>query len=522
MMQPPAVDPLNPFNLAPIEQPRIEKAKTKAASILSQEGQASKPSSFKLPPRLHLISDTSMNMFLDHEKCRLPCFMLTQYPNPDFIGRSDVLEMIDSHLLSKDETQSGPRSPRFFALCGMGGIGKTDLAVQYAHSRRNKFSAVFWLEAGGVSQLASDFGRIATHLGLQTAEECGNLESSIEVAKAWLAQPGVSQDGTPNEWLLIFDNADNLDIITDYVPYQGNGSILVTSRDPFAKEHFFNNGTGKDLEPLSASDSATLLRKLITKTEQASSSDEESASKELATHLAGLPLAMTQMAGFIRRRHLSIREFVSIYANDARYAEIHNVSNPMQHNRYGYTLATAFSFEGLKPHALKLLQLLAFMNPDRIQEYIFINPEAKLRMGGRFWTASTFESARYELLSSSIIKRNIQKKELWIHRLVQAEIRTRMKEDERFSTFKEAISLLAGVWLTGDLCSQQVKRWAVCEELLPHIERFYQLHIEYAESWNHMEGDVEFPTLLNESAVYIPHLRLNHCSRPLTIFQVSS
>lgn len=409
---------------------------------------------------------------------------------------------MDEHLLPRGTQDWGnAQSTRLFALCGMGGIGKTDLAVEYAHSRRDKFAAIFWLEAGGVSQLASDFGRIASHLRLQTAEENKSLESSIEIAKAWLTKPRSSNDSENENWLLIFDSADNLDVITDYVPYHGNGSVLVTSRDPFAKEHFFSNGSGIDMEPLSTTDSATLLRKLITKSEQDRNMDEQTASIELANHLAGLPLAMAQMAGFIRRRNLSIREFVSLYATDARYAEIHNVGNPLQEYRYGYTLATAYNFQGLSPHATRLLQLLAFMNPDRIQEYIFLNTQTSKEKGNLYWTNSVFESARYELLASSIIKRNIHKKELWIHRVIQAEVRTRIDESHRYPTFKDAVSLLAIVWAPGDHCSQQIKRWAVCEHLLPRLERSYQLYLEYADSWDLHEVDPTFPMLLNEAAV---------------------
>lgn len=78
-------------------------------------------------------------------------------------------------------------------------------------------------------------------------------------------------------------------------------------------------------------------------------------------------------------------------------------------------LATAYNFQGLSTHATELLLLLAsFLNPDRIQEYIFVNPQAAKENGKSHWTASTFETARYELLRSSIVKRNIYRKELWI------------------------------------------------------------------------------------------------------------
>lgn len=503
-MQPPAADPLNPLNLAVIEPPKPGTASMSESVTKRCDDKLALPTSLRLPLRLHLISNISTEHLLETKTCNIPCFMLSQTRNTDFVGRGDILEQIDQHLLPRKMPDTdNMQSTRLFALCGMGGIGKTDLAVEYAYSRRRHFGAIFWLEAGVISQLASDFARIATVLGLQAPEEADSLESSIEIAKAWLTRQRAAEDGVHADWLLIFDNADNLDNIIDYVPYHGNGSVLVTSRDPFAKEHFFSNGFGVDLEPLSTVDSAILLRRLITDTEEGESSDEQDASVELASHLDGLPLAMTQMAGFIRRRHLSIREFVTLYANDARYAEIHGVCHPAQQQRYGYTLATAYNFQGLSSQATRLLQLLAFMNPDRVQEYIFVDSAASKGEPGRrhSWTASAFESARYELLACSIIKRNIHKKELWIHRLIQAEVRTMLGEECRCRVFKDAVTLLAEVWPPGDTCSQKIKRWAVCEELLPHLERSYQLYIEYSEAWEQFEVDPTLPTLLNEAAV---------------------
>jgi hypothetical protein len=194
------------------------------------------------------------------------------------------------------------------------------------------------------------------------------------------------------------------------VPYNGNGSVLITSRDPFAKTHFFSNGSGVDLEPLSIDDAATLLRKLIKRPEKALDPDEQDASIKVANQLDGLPLAMTQMAEFIRRRHLSIREFVDLYVSDARYAEVHDVGNPLQEYWYRYTLATAYNFKDLEKHATKPLQSLAFMNPDRIREDICLNPQRANGEDNDLWTASVFENARFKLLASSIIKRNLKKR----------------------------------------------------------------------------------------------------------------
>lgn len=284
--------------------------------------------------------------------------------------------------------------------------------------------------------------------------------------------------------------------------------MLVTSRDPFAKEQFFSNGSGTDLEPLSTADSATLLRKLIVRREKAEDEDERDASVELATQLDGLPLAMTQMAGFIRRRHLSMREFVSSYGNDARYAEIHGMSNPAQEHRYGYTLATTYNLHGLSPSATELLRILAFLSPDRIREDIFMSStRGSLGRGGRdptkgfVWFTPTFEEARYELLASSIITRNVHKKELRIHRVVQAEMRTSMDEELRYKTFNSAVDLISRLWPPGNLSIQANDRWVLCEDLLPHLERFRQLSVEYADAWDAFEVDVTFLHVLNEAGV---------------------
>lgn len=516
--QPLISNPLNPLNLASVKpldakdkyvsfSSRKERHRFRSPSSASTSPAESSPTQFKLPSHLRLLS-TNIDRILETRKAHLPCFMLAQYsPNPDFVGRKDAFGLIDEYLLPRESDDSrNIQNTRLFGLCGMGGIGKTDLAVQYAFSRRSKFGAVFWLEAGGVSQLASDFGRIAAQLGLESPDEVKDLGSSKEIAKAWLSKPrsnSIQADGKRenDSWLLIFDNADNLDIIADYLPWSGNGSVLITSRDPFAKTLFFNNGSGLDLEPLETTEAAMLLRKLITRTEDAQSPDEHNASISIANKLDSLPLAMTQMAGFIRRRHISIREFVDLYATDARYAEIHDVSNPLQDRRYGYTLATAYNFQDLSTHATRLLQALAFMNPDRIQEDIFLNPHRQDNDASTFWTAFAFENARFDLLGSSMIKRNIHKRELWIHRVIQAEVRARMDEGERYEAFKAAVSLLAALWPPGDLCSQASKRWALCEDLLPHLERFYQLYTEHSSTWGRCEVDPTFPILLNEAAV---------------------
>jgi hypothetical protein len=505
--EPTAPDPLNPLNLTTVE----EAKEIKALRLLSKEDRETdwqlSLSTSKFSLSSPLFTATS-DVILGTRKAQLPCYKLPQdSQNSDFVGREADLSLITSALLSGESAPpEASYGLRYFALCGMGGIGKTELAVQFALSQRDAFDAVFWLTAASHSQLAAEFGRISIQLGLQKEQEVMDLESSKELAKAWLQTPraGAIQNEITHSkpWLLVFDNVDNLDIITDYLPRRGNGAVLVTSRDPSAKTYFFSSGFGIDMDPLSTAESVTLLSRLTMQNDKVETEDEQNASEAVAKIVDGLPLAMTQMAGFIRRRHLLIREFVSLYANDARYAEIREIGNPELSYRYGYTLATAFNFQDLSHDAMELLQVLAFLSPDRISEYIFLQPSKCRTKVNHFWDSPlAYENARFELLSSSIIKRNIARKELWIHRVIQTEIRARMSVTEQYYGFMTAVSLLANIWPTGNLSSQFSQRWPRCEDLLPHLERFYQLYVEIGGEWGRFEVESILPGLFNEAGM---------------------
>lgn len=500
-------DPLNPLNLTTVEQ--LKEVKPSPQS--SKEGKKTK---WDLSHKISEISLSSPllsatnDMVLGTRKAHLPCYKLPGYSqNLDFVGREAALSSMTSTILPTEPALSeASQDLRYFALCGMGGIGKTELAIKFALSQKDAFDAVFWLTAASHSQLAAGFGRIGIELGLQREDEGMDLESSKELAKAWFQTPreGDIKNGTTQSrpWLLVFDNVDSLDIITDYLPRRGNGAVLVTSRDPSAKTYFFSHGSGIDMDPLSTAESVTLLCRLTMQSDKVETDDEQNASETVAKFVDGLPLAMTQMAGFIRRRHLLIREFVSLYANDTRYAEVREAGNPELSYRYGYTYATAFSFQDLSDDAMELLQVLAFLSPDRISEDIFLQPSKGLTQIKHFWDSPlAYANARFELISSSIIKRNIAQKELSIHRVIQTEVRARMSVTEQYYTFMTAVSLVANIWPPGNLSSQFSQRWSICESLLPHLERFHQLWDEDDKGWGRFEVESILPSLFNEAGM---------------------
>ena len=99
-------------------------------------------------------------------RAQLPCHWIQPESNPDFVGRRDVLDMLDQALLPTDNTSASQKdSLEVFALCGLGGIGKTQAGIQFATSRKEAFDAIFSINAATSSRLENDSVHVAMLLG---------------------------------------------------------------------------------------------------------------------------------------------------------------------------------------------------------------------------------------------------------------------------------------------------------------------------------------------------------------------
>ena len=427
-------------------------------------------------------------------------------------------------------SQTGPISAnseglKQFALCGMGGLGKTEIATKFAFQHKESFDAIFWIRAEGAAKMDSCFAEIAVRLGLEEKAESKNQVVSRDLVKDWLSDPWkmTSIEGRPTRtfatWLTVFDNADDVHALSEYWPNQGRGSVLITSRDPIAKAFFSTSPSGLDLAPFSAHDGRCMLRKLLRGTDQYHDHERQLAER-ITCSLGGLPLAIAQAAGIIRRQGLSLAEFIESYKDVLGHSGLHENKAPserlerLERGLYPHTVATVWAFESLRPSTKNLLSMISFLDPDAIQEMLLINVPTESDIG--YLDALPMEASMYwealtELSQASLVKHHKDAGELTIHRLVQDTFRAKMNNDERVDAFIFAVNLVCAHWprtmspptrknapvVTPRLW--MIDRWPTCEILYPHVLRLKQLYeTEMGDMWK--GSRLQFASLLKDAA----------------------
>src|SRR5258708_23170263 len=331
--------------------------------------------------------------------------------NPFFTGRGPLLERLHEQL---------PRSHsaalhQSYAVSGIGGIGKTQTAIEYAYRYRGEYTAVFWVRAASRETLVADYVALARLLSLpgQDAPEQMRIVAAV---RRWLEQ----HEG----WLLILDNADDLQLLTDFLPSEGKGHVVLTTRA---------QATGKIAESLSvekmerSEGMQLLLRQAkVLGSEEAFvdvSRSLRTSAQKLVEELDGLPLALDQAGAYIEETGCSLSEYLVLYQR-RRLALLKRGS--LISADYPHTVASTWSLsfgqvEQASPAAAELLRFCAFLHPDAIPEAIITEGAADLGPVLSLVAADPLllNEAIQVLRRYSLVKRDPEAKLLNMHLLVQ-------------------------------------------------------------------------------------------------------
>ncbi|KAK4206669.1 P-loop containing nucleoside triphosphate hydrolase protein [Rhypophila decipiens] len=235
--------------------------------------------------------------------------------NEDMVDRTHIFARLDALLPPKSDYQSA-------ALSGLGGSGKTQVALQYAYNRcRDPACSVFWVHADNETTFAQDYKSIAKRLGL----------AKLDGEKLLTAVRERIESGPP--WLLVLDNADDLALfgvglashntssgrpeeltsLYNYVPSSGTGTVLWTSRDERIVGTLVGSRRGIQVGPMSPAEAKILLG--TSRNEEVASKDAVDAEK-LLQELQWLPLAISQAGAYLRRTSTPITDYLSKLAEE--------------------------------------------------------------------------------------------------------------------------------------------------------------------------------------------------------------
>jgi len=449
---------------------------------------------------LPLVGDLA----IQRKEARLPCFSVGSHlQNDTFHERQDVLAKIDEVCLPDVlyTSSSDNKELKVFALCGIGGLGKTETAIEYAFSRRSRFDAIFWIRSDEKSKLEEDLSQIALALDLADTNEPINHFANRSIARGWLASPRKLLDASSDSisqaeatWLLILDNADDPAVLDELKPLFGSGSVLITSRNPLSKSALATNlisPVGYDLQPFTTEEATSFILKLAP--------GDSQGAKQIAERLGGIPLGLVHMAGIIRSTFVKHNEFLAWYSDELELPELHEMAVDLPRPTARGNLATIWAVEKLPQDARTFLEYLAFLDPDCIQERIFINFSGSLAlMQDLPQKKGEWLKARGGLLRASLVHHNEQEGDLRIHRLLQDVVRAKLPDERQSQILSNLIVLLNAAFPKVPLDKRATtKRWPECIAIHPHIISIMQ-YVQHKVKGGLIQVNLEMAQLLSE------------------------
>jgi hypothetical protein len=345
--------------------------------------------------------------------------------NPGFTGREQMLGTMREALTSGDRAVVQ-------ALRGMGGVGKTQLAIEYVHRHAPDYDIVWWIPAERPELIVGHFAALATALGC-TQQEVGD--------DATVRRAIVGALRGRERWLLVFDNADNPGDIARWLP-AGNGHVLITSRASGWDEV----AVPVEVDVLEREDSVTLLRRRIP---GLGGKDADL----IARTLGDLPLALAQAAAYMHQSGTSAVEYARLVRT--RAAEILECGRPAS---YPLTLAavTQLALERLAtadPAAPQVVKICAFLGPEPIPAAWFTLAAGQMQEPLRVAAADPLAWGQVLIQTNGQALIRIGQQDLLMHRLTRAIIRTSLTLDEAAAARAQANALVTAALLelhTGD------------------------------------------------------------------------
>lgn len=372
--------------------------------------------------------------------------------NPHFTGRTALLDEVT------DSLRNGPVA--VVAVQGLGGIGKTQVALEVAYRGRDRgvYDLIWWIRAESTLTLTDDLAALAPELGIGIGQE--QERTVAEVLTALRRR---------DRWLLVYDNARNGDDIRPWLP-AGPGHVLITSRE----RAWIGLARTIDIDEFSRAESIDYLTRHAP-SGAVSAEKTPGVLDELAATLGDLPLALAQAVAYLTRHGLSVAGYLRLYQDREAAARLLATGLP----DYPHSVATTWliHLEELaerRPAALELLRFCAFLDPDDINlELLLSRPDLLAgQLTGRLAEVAKSPTALLELvgeLAATGLVTRLDDLRVRMHRLVGQVTRQQLAIGDAKAQRSWAGHIMRLVSQLFPDESWYPESWPVCADLAAHV-----------------------------------------------------
>jgi hypothetical protein len=405
---------------------------------------------------------------------RIPPIWNVPARNADFTGRAAALERIRDQLAG-----GGTTAVVALALFGLGGVGKTQLAQEYAHRFMADYDLVWWVPSERSDEVTAALASLARKMGLRVGD---NVTEAAEDALEELRR-----ETTPH-WLLIFDNADDPKQLEPYLP-SGSGHVLITSRN----QAWTRSAEPLEVDVFAPEESVAHLLRHLPELDPADA-------MMVADALGHLPLAVEQASAWLEQTGMQPQAYVAELST--RATRILGLNQPSDYQTP--VVATwDLSLERLQqqsPAAVRMLQLLAFFSSGPISLDLLYSDEMYEALQPSDQSLSErlmLPRVIRDISRFALVKVDQGSNSLQIHRLVQAVIRSQLTAEEQDEARHAVHQILVGARpRQGE--TDDAANWPTYELIWPHLvpsqaeecndQRTRQLLIDWVRYlWRHGE-----------------------------------
>ncbi|CAG9985160.1 unnamed protein product, partial [Clonostachys byssicola] len=417
------------------------------------------------------------------------CTGIQHRKNPHFHFREEVFEELHTHLMS-----GRPRNEhRAAGLHGIGGVGKTQVALEFAHRYSNEYDAIFWINAETEAKLTESLYSYARMVENESPVVAEQKLAAIKNFRRFLNNP--PSKGSPFRWLAIYDNVEDVRLFEKFWLEGPHGSLILTTRSPEIAHA--SGGRVIPIPLFTVDESLAFMLKMNTNSD-ALDKEELDVAREIADRTGHLPLALNSISAYARTTSSSYRTFIQHYRDfDTNMLFQDDKGRDSTYERSIRNTWT-MTLNLIDPLAQMLMETVALLDPDGIPTELFEchDLNAKFEHNGPARTfprlsdclsdrfpnrLTSFDNAVSALSGKGLISKSSGSERLSCHRMIKEAVLQSLKQDDLELHFDWIVFSLNACFPHTD-CKEMLETWDKCAMFHSQISMLLKMYKRFSNT----------------------------------------